>query len=77
MLERSIEVSTREDFLYSNGKKFYSKIFNGLRTPPSSLNFGIKIFTVGIQEILCYESTDGPKFVLLEIELDLHKMLQS
>ncbi len=26
---------------------------------------GIKKFTVGIQEIFCYESPDGPKFVLL------------
>ncbi len=27
-----------EHFLYSNGKHFYSKIFNGLRTPPSAVN---------------------------------------
>ncbi len=28
----------KKDFLYSNGRNFYSKIFNGLRTPPSSVN---------------------------------------
>ncbi len=27
-----------KDFLYSNGRNFYSKIINGLRTTPSSVN---------------------------------------
>ncbi len=27
-----------EDFLYFNGKNFNSKILNGFRTPPSSVN---------------------------------------
>ncbi len=29
--------SISEEFLYYNGRKFYSKIFNGLRTPPPSI----------------------------------------